>query len=164
MHLHRLIAAATTLLLTPLAPAQQQDQPIIFAFDVRITLSDLAAERLKTTREGIVVSAYYTGEPLPSAENRANQIGTIDLGTENREVIGAEGLVRITGKKVDLRRLEWIKGPVLLNVNVYSARRTNPDNILSCDFFDGKLSSAVRKTPVLHCTLIEERTATDHKH
>ena len=164
MHLHRLIAAATTLLLTPLAPAQQQDQPIIFAFDVRITLSDLAAERLKTTREGIVVSAYYTGEPLPSAENRANQIGTIDLGTENREVIGAEGLVRITGKKVDLRRLEWIKGPVLLNVNVYSARRTNPDIILSCDFFDGKLSSAVRKTPVLHCTLIEERTATDHKH
>jgi hypothetical protein len=164
MHLHRLIAAATTLLLTPLAPAQQQDQPIIFAFDVRITLSDLAAERLKTTREGIVVSAYYTGEPLPSAENRANQIGTIDLGTENREVIGAEGLVRITGKKVDLRRLEWIKGSVLLNVNVYSARRTNPDNILSCDFFDGKLSSAVRKTPVLHCTLIEERTATDHKH
>ena len=164
MHLHRLIAAATTLLLTPLAPAQQQDQPIIFAFDVRITLSDLAAERLKTTREGIVVSAYYTGEPLPSAENRANQIGTIDLGTENREVIGAEGLVRVTGKKVDFRRLEWIKGPVLLNVNVYSARRTNPDNILSCDFFDGKLSSAVRKTPVLHCTLIEERTATDHKH
>jgi len=164
MHLHRLIAAATTLLLTPLAPAQQQDQPIIFAFDVRITLSDLAAERLRTTREGIVVSAYYTGEPLPSAENRANQIGTIDLGTENREVIGAEGLVRITGKKVDLRRLEWIKGSVLLNVNVYSARRTNPDNILSCDFFDGKLSSAVRKTPVLHCTLIEERTATDHKY
>jgi len=164
MHLHRLIAAATTLLLTPLAPAQQQDQPIIFAFDVRITLSDLAAERLRTTREGIVVSAYYTGEPLPSAENRANQIGTIDLGTENREVIGAEGLVRITGKKVDLRRLEWIKGSVLLNVNVYSARRTNPDNILSCDFFDGKLSSAVRKAPVLHCTLIEERTATDHKH
>jgi hypothetical protein len=157
------LIAATTLLLTPLAPAQQ-DQPIIFAFDVRITLSDLATERLRTTREGIVVSAYYTGEPLPSAENRANQIGTIDLGTENREVIGAEGLVRITGKKIDLRRLEWIKGPVLLNVNIYSARRTNPDNILSCDFFDGKLSSAVRKTPTLHCTLIEERTATEHKH
>ncbi len=159
----RLIAATTLLLLTPPAPAQQ-DQLIIFAFDVRITLSDLAAERLKTTREGIVVSAYYTGDPLPSAENRANQIGTIDLGAENREVIGAEGLVRITGKKVDLRRLDWIKGPVMLNVNVYSARRTNPDNILSCDFFDGKLSSAVRKTPTLHCTLIEERTTTEHKH
>jgi hypothetical protein len=159
----RLIAAAALLLLTPPAPAQQ-DQPIIFAFDVRITLSDLAAERLRTTREGIVVSAYYTGDPLPSAENRANQIGTIDLGAENREVIGAEGLVRITGKKIDLRRLDWIKGPVMLNVNVYSARRTNPDNILSCDFFDGKLSSAVRKTPTLHCTLIEERTTTEHKH
>jgi hypothetical protein len=159
----RLIAAATLLLLTPPAPAQQ-DQPIIFAFDVRITLSDLAAERLRTTREGIVVSAYYTGAPLPSAENRANQIGTIDLGAENREVIGAEGLVRITGKKIDLRRLDWIKGPVMLNVNVYSARRTNPDNILSCDFFDGKLSSAVRTPPTLHCTLIEERTTTEHKH
>ena len=154
---------AATFLLTPLAPAQQ-DQPFILAFDVRITLSDLAAERLRSTREGIVVSAYYTGEPLPSGENRANQIGTIVLGSENREVIGGEGLVRITGRKIDPRRLEWIKGPVLLNVNVYSARRTNPDNILACDFFDGKLSSAVRKTPTLHCTLIEERTATEHKH
>jgi hypothetical protein len=76
----RILAATTTPLLIPLAPAKQ-DQPIIFAFDVRITLSDLAAERLRTTREGIVVSAYYTGDPLPPGENRANQIGTIDLGT-----------------------------------------------------------------------------------
>jgi hypothetical protein len=158
----RFIAAAT-LLFASLAPAQE-DQPLIFAFDVRITLSDPALERLKSTREGIVVSALYSGDPLPSAENRTNQIGTIDLGSENREVIGGEGLVRVTGKKVDPRRLEWIKGPVMLNVNVYSARRTNPDNILSCDFFDGKLSSAVRKTPTLHCTLITERTVTDHKH
>jgi hypothetical protein len=157
----RLIAAAI-LLITPLSPAQQE-QPI-FTFDVRITLSDLALERLQITREGIVVSANYTAAPLPSAENRANHIGTIDLGTENREVIGAEGLVRITGKKIDPRRLEWIDGPIMVNVNIYSARRTNPDNLLACDFFDGKLSSAVHKTPTLHCTLIAERTTTQHKH
>jgi hypothetical protein len=161
MPLIRILAAI--LLFTPLAPAQQ-DQPIIFAFDVRITLSDLALERLKSTREGIVVSADYTGDPLPSAENRANQIGTIDLGVENREVVGGEGLVRVTGKNVDPRRIQWVKGPVMLNVNVYSARRTHPDNILACDFFDGKLSSAVHKTPTLHCTLIEERNVTEHKH
>ena len=157
------IFAATILLLAPLVSAQQ-DQPIIFAFDVRITLSELALERLQLTREGIVVSADYTAVPLPSTENRANRGGSIDLGIENREGGGGEGLVRITGRKVDPRRLEWIQPPIMVNVNVDSARRTNPDNLPACDFFDGRLSSAVHKTPTLHCTLITERTTAQYKH
>jgi hypothetical protein len=140
-----------------------EPKPIIFAFDVELTLSDRAAMRLKMRRESIVVSADYSGEPKKDAQGHANQIGMINLGVENVEVIGAEGLVKVTGTKIDLQRLDWIKGPVMLNVNAYSGRHASADNILACDFFDGKLSSAVRKTPALHCSLIEEGEKTGHK-
>jgi hypothetical protein len=83
---------------------------------------------------------------------------------ENVEVVGAEGLVRVTGTKIDIKRLDWITGPVMLNVNLFSGRHASVDNILACDFFDGKLSSAVRKTPELHCSLIEEQEKTEHRH
>jgi len=127
-------------------------------------LSDKAAMRLKMRHESIVVSAADSGEPKKdAATGHVSEIGMVDLGTENVEVIGAEGLVRVTGTKVDQRRLEWMKGPVLVNVNVFSGRHASADNILACDFFDGKLSSAVRKTPVLHCSLVEEGEKTVHR-
>ncbi len=152
------------LLLTAVQPLQAQEQKsIIFAFDVEISLSDMAAARLKMRHESIVVSAYYSGDAKPSTEKHTNQIGTIDLGTENVEVIGAAGLVRVTGTKIDITRLEWIKGPVMVNVNAYSGRHSSADNILVCDFFDGKLSSAVRKPAQLHCSLIEERAETQYR-
>ena len=55
-------------------------------------------------------------------------------------------------------RLSDVRGPVLLNVNVYSARHTGPDNILNCDSFDGILQEAVHKPLALHCSLITEKT------
>lgn len=147
-----------------LAHAQlDEPRPIVFAFDVNITLSYRAAARLKMRHESIVVSADYSGEPKKDAMGHANEIGMINLGVENVEVVGAEGLVRVTGTKIDIKRLDWIKGPVMLNVNLFSGRHASTDNILACDFFDGKLSSAVRKTPELHCSLIEEQEKTRHR-
>ena len=160
----RMTAAVSLLLLLPaLAYSQQDPQPIVFAFDVQITLSYRAAARLKMRHESIVVSADYSGEPKKDAMGHANEVGMINLGVENVEVVGAEGRVRVTGTKIDIKRLDWIKGPVMLNVNLFSGRHASEDNILACDFFDGKLSSAVRKTPELHCSLIEEQEKTRHR-
>ncbi|WP_260706832.1 hypothetical protein [Edaphobacter flagellatus] len=141
----------------------EEPRPIIFAFDVDISLSDKAAMKLKMQRESIVVSAVYSGAPKPIEEKRAEEIGMIDLGVENVEVVGAEGMVRVTGTKIDIKRLDWMKGPVMLNVNVFSGRHASGDNILACDFFDGKLSSAVKRPVKLHCSLITEGEKTRHK-
>jgi hypothetical protein len=129
-----------------------------FGFDVEISLSPKAAARLAKLSEGIIVSASYSGDPVPSAQKHADQIGRIDLGREQVETPGKAGTVHITGDKVHRERLAWIQGPVLLNVNVYSARHSGPDNILDCDFFDGNLQDAVGKSTALHCALIEEKT------
>jgi len=162
--MRRDLIIAIFLLHYPLHAQIEDPRPIVFTFDVKITLSDKAAMRLKMRNESIVVSAAYSGEPKKDAAGHANEIGMIDLGVENVEVIGAEGLVKVTGTKIDIGRMDWIKGPVMLNVNLFSGRHASADNILACDFFDGRLSSAVRKTPELHCSLIEEGAKTVHRH
>lgn len=154
-----LFAAAALLLSLPAAHAAEKS----FAFTVQITLSPKAAATLAKLSEGIVASATYAGEPVPAAIQHADQIGQIDLGTETVESSGKAGTVQITGTKVKRARIAWIKGPVLLNVNVYSARRSGPDNILACDFFDGTLQQAVRQPISLHCSLITENVPTQHK-
>jgi len=60
-----------------------------------------------------------------------------------------------------LERLPWVDGGVKVNVNVYSARRSNEDNILACDFIDTDLAAVVKAQPVtLHCGLITENLQT----
>ena len=152
-------ACGVILLSTPPAEASKND----FGFTVQITLSPKAAATLARTSEGMVVSATYSGDPIPAAAKHANEIGQIDLGVEDVEVPGKAAIVRVTGSKVKRENLAWVKGPILLNVNIYSARRSGPDNILACDFFDGKLQQAVRQPVSLHCSLIAENAPTKHK-
>lgn len=134
-----------------------------FAFDAQIALSPKAAARLATLSEKIIVAASYSGNPTPEAQKHADEIGQIDLGREEVEISGKAGSAHLTGARVHRARLAWIQGPILLNVNVYSARHSGPDNILACDFFDGKLENARRKPVQFFCSLIEEHTETKHK-
>ncbi len=143
------------------APTRAAQDGLTFSVD--ITFSQKAAARLAALRENIIVSASYSGDPAPGAEKHTDEIGRIPLGIENIESSGKAGTVIVPGTKIKRNRIAWVKGPVLLNVNVYSARHSGPDNILTCDFFDGNLEDAVRKPIALHCSLIVEGAETKHK-
>lgn len=133
-------------------------------FNVDVTLTPKAAQRLKATHEGITVSASYYGDPKPGDEKHADEVGQIDLGNEQVMIPGQPGPVHITGKQVKRDRLRWIKGGVKVNVNVYSSRLSGPDNILNCDFIDGDVAAVVKQQPItLRCGLITEHPDTKLK-
>jgi hypothetical protein len=142
-------------------PVHTANEP--FAFQVRISLSEKAAATLQHLDEGIVISASYSGQPRSSAKQHADQVGQIALGTQNVEIPGKPATVIVNGSGVKRGRLAWIRGPVLLNVNVYSARRSGPNNILACDFFDGIFHSTFHHPVQIHCSLIEEKAAVRHR-
>lgn len=128
------------------------------SFDVNITLSIKAAAKLAMSKERIVVLASFYGDPKRSDVKHANEVGQIDLSPKDEtvEISGAGGNAHITGATVEPERLQWLHGPSKVNVNVASARKSNSDNLLDCDFIDGPLAD-IRKVPVtLHCYLIEE--------
>ena len=146
---------ATALLVACSMPAMAQGE---MGFDVNVTLSKKAAAKLAAEKEGIAAFASYYGDPKRNAEKHANEIGQISVSPEEEwvEIPGGGGHARISGAKVDRQTLKWVEGDVMVNVNVVSARKSNPDNLLDCDIIDGAVAE-VRKAPVtLHCYLIDE--------
>jgi hypothetical protein len=161
MKFGRLTIAASVLVACSSPATSQSDM----GFDVNVTLSKKAVAKLASQKEGIVAFADYYGDPKRSAEKHANEIGQISLAPQDEEVAipGTGGHARISGAKVDPKRLDWLAGPVKVNVNVASARKSSSDNLLGCDFIDGPLGN-VQKGPVtLHCALIEENYDTELK-
>lgn len=132
-------------------------------FDVELSFSPNALKELSERGERIVVSVDYYGYPKPSAEQHADEVGRILLGRENLEVPARPGTVHVTGTSVDSGRLDWIEGEVMVNGNVFSARRSDPNNLIECDFIDGKLADIVPAPVALHCALIEENPETKSK-
>lgn len=76
---------------------------------------------------------------------------------------GKDGSVVIRGVNMIETRLPWLQGPVSVNVNVFSARRSGPNNILACDFFDGNLLDARRHPIAIHCSWIEAYARTSQE-
>lgn len=133
------------------------------SFSVVVTMTPAAAERLTRDHEGVVVSAWYYADPKKGAERQANPVGLVDLGTEELALDGAGGQAHVSGSTIDPAAFALIGGPLQVNVNIWSARRSGPDNILACDFFDGLLSRAQMAPVELRCGLIVEGIATDAK-
>ena len=51
--------------------------------------------------------------------------------------------------------LDWVGEP-LINVNVYSARFVDPDNILNCGLVDGSVAALSAAEQTISCTLLGE--------
>ena len=94
--------------------------------------------------------------PNKRGEKHANEIGNIDLGYEQIDVPGKEAAVQVAGRTIDAKMLDYIDGPAMVNVNVYSSRKASEDNILSCDLIDGQVQTLQAQAITVHCGLIEE--------
>lgn len=127
-----------------------------YAFTVVVTLSDAARKKLSQSGESVIVGAEYFGEPAADAgKDMINDIGAIDLGRREVEIPGA-GKARFDGSALKRDRLAFVKGKPQVNVNVWSGRKSSPDNLLNCDMFQNAIEVAAQKPIKLHCRLIAE--------
>lgn len=128
-------------------------------FDVVVTLSKKAAAELMKESGNIIVFASYYGDPKKNAEKHVNEVGLINVASaeERVKIEAAGGHAYISGVKVNAASLDWVSGPVKVNVNVASENSRSSQNMLDCDFIDGPVAHVKEQAPVkLHCYLIEE--------
>lgn len=130
-----------------------------YAFTVDIDLSDAAAKLLSRNKETIKIAVYYYGMPKPGAPEGLvdDEMGQIFAGEAEAEIPGAPGSVRIDGKGVERDKLAYLEGELQANVNVFSGRRSSPDNLLTCGLFDDAIRLAHARPIKIHCALIPER-------
>lgn len=127
-------------------------------FNVTVALSDKARKRLADGKETIVVAAYLNGNPKPGAlKQYISETGEIDLGEEQTEIVpGADASFGEIKLKKDALEQTDDQGPLLL-VNVYSGRKSSPDNLLDCGINQGPLRAVQHTSISISCKLIGEK-------
>lgn len=154
---------ALSLLLAACAPTENVQEPAAaadtppspYAFEVNLTLTPRAAEKLVATNERVIVASMYFGVPVsdtaPGIDDHGMEVG---LGGDDIEVAPENAVVKAPGTGFDPTYLTSIKGDPEVLVNVYSARKTHADNLLSCGIYQGPVSMAQKQPVDIQCDLI----------
>lgn len=139
---------------TDLAAVEPAGPASPYAFDVQLTLTPRAAEKLVSTRERIIVAGMFWGAPNAAAEPTADEMGQIPLGEDFVEVAPESATVKVPAANFDPEQLANVEGAPQVLVNVYSARKTHEDNLLSCGIYEGPVAMAQKQPVDIQCDLI----------
>ncbi|WP_224814740.1 META domain-containing protein [Hasllibacter sp. MH4015] len=126
---------------------------------VTLAFSEMSAALLTSRSEEILLSLAYFVAPSPQGQAQADESGMIPLGYDRLQVPAQTGVVTLPQDGLAAIDPALTLGPVLVNANVGSARVSDEDNLLDCDFFEGALQTLRAHTITLHCTLIAEEEA-----
>ncbi len=121
---------------------------------IDLTFSDKALTELTARGEGVVIAAYWMGDPAPGATIQANDIGTVFLMSEDLTLHPGPARV-VVGSNLSAAPMDQVTVPYL-NVNVSSARWTDEDNLLDCEFLDDTVAKLAAAPQAIHCKLIGE--------
>ncbi|GJD55525.1 hypothetical protein [Methylobacterium dankookense] len=159
-------AAALSALMTVLAvPAGAQTDAGPYGFSVQVSLSPKALKKLTDISESVTVRSFYYGtmerKPTRADIKRARAEGRepdqIEITGDTATLPAAGGTAAMAGRGVPGADVAAIgKNPVKVNINVFSARKAAPDNLLDCDLFDDAVAVARAKPIAITCRLIGE--------
>lgn len=139
----------------PVTIAQRGNTVKVAPFGVNITLTEKARLRLQKPQETIVVSVDLYGVPKENSTITVNEVGLVNLTGAQVELPRA-GRAPFNNLSIATSKLNQLADKdYTVNVNVFSGRRSSQDNLLSCDFFEGKVSR-IRSGITLKCGLIGE--------
>ena len=144
----------------PAAGAEEAAAPVSpYAFGINLTLTARAAERLASTDERVIVDAMFYGLPVKDDAPGVNPEGMeVGLGSSQIEVAPETAVVKVTGEGFDATYMTSVKGEPEVLVNVYSARKTHENNLLSCGIYQGPVPMAQKKPVDIQCDLIDGLT------
>jgi len=131
--------------------------PEVQGFTVALTYSDKASATLATRHETVIVAGYLTCFPKQGTPKRlVDNEDQVSLGGIHDEIaLGQTATFKTI--KLDQAALKWAdsQGPQLL-INVYSGRKSSPDNLLDCGIYQGPLKDVQGKSIPISCKLIGE--------
>jgi hypothetical protein len=125
-----------------------------YAFEVRLTLTPRAAEKLAGANERVIVAGMYWGVPNEAARPVADEIGQIPLGEDFVEVAPENATITVPAANFEPDQVQHVDGAPQVLVNVYSARKTHEDNLLNCGIYEGPVAMAQKQPVDIQCDLI----------
>jgi len=118
---------------------------------IDLVFEDGAASALKKRGEWVVVSAWYYGEPA-KAGVPTDEMGLVFLGAEEVTVFATDQRLVLGGTMAGAP-MAWVVEPQI-NVNVYSARMSDENNLLDCGIVEGPLAEMAQGVQRIACRLL----------
>jgi hypothetical protein len=142
--------------------AQQQNAKpapptALASFTVKVTYSQKAMDTLVAGKETVIVAGYLTASPIPGTPKQyVDRMGEIGLGDVQKEVAPG-AIATFDSVKPTPAMMKWVdsSGPQLL-INVYSGRKSSPNNLLDCGIYEGSLQAVNGQSIPISCKLIGE--------
>lgn len=116
-----------------------------------ISFDEATIARLTSLGEWVTVSAYYFGDPARE-DAPTDEMGMVYLGTEEATIFPANQRIELGGF-LDAAPLDWTVAP-LVNVNVYSSRFVDENNMLDCGLVEGLVAELAQADQAISCRLL----------
>ena len=124
-----------------------------FSYDVAVTLTSAAAQKLATRGDRLTLEALYYGNVTPATASMADPAdGTLHLNTDKVDVDPVSQTVHMTGAGVDPVKLPDIteQKPLAL-LNVYGSKAGKKDPVIACAVFQDYVAVAQEKPVAIAC-------------
>jgi hypothetical protein len=126
-------------------------------FTVKVTYSQKAMDKLVAGKETVIVVGYLYGFPkVGTPKGDVDHVGQVDLGEVKQEIAPA-ATATFDRVKPDQALVKWINDQGLqVLINVYSGRKSSPNNLLDCGIYEGPLAAIQGTSVPISCKLIGE--------
>jgi hypothetical protein len=116
------------------------DSVIIPSFEVEVSLSSKAKQKLQKDKETIIVIAYFSGQPKDTTSEEYLRSGEMDITTSRIELSDST-VAKFEGVKFSKSLYDSLADKdIQLLINVVSGRKSTNDNLLNCDILEDKMS------------------------
>jgi hypothetical protein len=130
----------TTLLNNTAYYKYEGDSVIIPSFEITVSLSAKAKQKLKKDKETILVIAYFSGQPKDTTSEEYLKSGGMGITSAQREIKDS-GIAKFEGVKFSKALYDSLADKdIQLLINVVSGRKSTKDNLLNCDILEDKMS------------------------
>jgi hypothetical protein len=126
-------------------------------YKVELTFTPRTITELRAMGEKVTIANWYYGlakEGTP--EDLREENDQISLGENLMGVDPADQIVSVSVSPFAKDKLKHVDGEPMLLINVYTARKAHPDNLINCGIFDDTLAKAEPTTIEIACDLIKE--------
>jgi len=132
------------------------DSVLLPPFEIEVSLSTRANAQLLRDKESIIVAAWFSGKPIDTTSKEYAESGELFIKSWQVE-LDSNRVAKFEGIRFSKAAYDSLADKdIRVLVNVFSGRRSSPDNLLDCHILSDKMSAVNNRTFVLTGKLIGE--------
>ncbi len=120
--------------------------------ELRLTFDDETRLTLAQIGERVTVNVWLYGEPSAEGRDYANDMGQVYLGTETFDIWPDDQTLQL-GSSLAGAPTELVQEP-MMNVNIYTSRIADENNLIDCEVIDGPFSQLVAEPQTAACSML----------